>query len=56
MPLVYEWPSFKLKEAELVLFADDINLLIIIRDENVLQNKVNEVMKKLEYWCQRETL
>jgi len=37
------------RDGQLVLFADDINLLIIERDENVLQHKVNEVMKKLEY-------
>ena len=30
----------------------DINLLIIERDENGLQHKVNEVMKKLKYWFQ----
>ena len=29
------------KEAELVLFEDNTNILIIIRDENVLQHKVN---------------
>jgi hypothetical protein len=32
---------------QLVLFADDINLLIIERDEKVLQQKVNEVMQKI---------
>jgi hypothetical protein len=40
----------------LVLFADDINLLIIKREENVLQHKVNEVMKKFEYWFQKNYL
>jgi hypothetical protein len=40
----------------LVLFADYINLLIIERDENVLHHKVNEVMKKLEYWFQKNNL
>ena len=39
-----------------MLFADDINLLIIERDEKVLQHKVNEVMKKLEYWFQNNNL
>jgi hypothetical protein len=37
-----------IENGQLVLFADDINLLITERDENVLQHKVNEVMKKLE--------
>jgi len=41
---------------QLVLFADDINLLIIERDEKVLQHKVNEMMKKLEYWLQNYNL
>ena len=44
------------KEAELVLFVDDTNLLIIERDENVSQDLVNEVMKKLEYWFQNNNL
>jgi len=39
-----------------VLFADDINLLIIKRDEKVLQHKVNEVMKKFKYWFQNNNL
>jgi hypothetical protein len=41
---------------QLVLFADDINLLIIHRDEKELQHKVNEVMKKLVYWFQNNNL
>jgi len=40
----------------LVLFVDDTNLLIIKRDENVSQDLVNEVMKKLEYWFQNNNL
>jgi len=40
----------------LVLFVDDINLLIIERDGNVLQHRVNEVMKKLEYCFQKNNL
>jgi hypothetical protein len=31
-------------------------LLINDKDENVLQYKVNEVMKKLEYWFQKNNL
>jgi len=41
------------EDGQLVLVADDINLLIIKIDENFLQHKVNEVMKKLEYWFQK---
>jgi len=44
-----------IEDAQLVLFVD-INLLIIERDENVLWYKVNEVMKKLEYWFQKNNL
>ena len=44
------------EDGQLVLFADDINLLIIETDENVLQHKVNEVMKKLEYWFQKNNI
>ena len=33
------------EDEQLIVFVDDINLLIIERDENVLQHKVNEVMK-----------
>jgi hypothetical protein len=44
------------EDGQLVLFPDDINLLIIKRDENVLQHKVNEVIKKLEYWFQKNNL
>jgi len=36
------------KKAEFVLFMDNTNFLIIKRDENVSQDWVNEVMKKLE--------
>ena len=43
-------------EAELVLFEDDTNFLIIEREENVLQHKVNEVMNKLEYLFQKNNL
>ena len=44
------------EDGQLVLFVDDINLLIIERDENVLRYKVNKVMKKLEYWFQKNNL
>jgi len=30
--------------------------VIIKRDENVLQHKVNEVMKKLEFWFQKNNI
>jgi hypothetical protein len=36
-------------EAGLVLFVDDTNLSITARDENVLQHKGKEVIKKFQY-------
>jgi len=44
------------EDGQLVLFVDDNNLLIIETDENVLWYKVNEVIKKLEYWFQKNNL
>jgi hypothetical protein len=41
------------EDGELVLFADDINLLNIERDENVLQHNINEVMNKLAFWFKK---
>jgi hypothetical protein len=38
------------EDGQIVLFADDINLLIIKRDENVLQYKVDKDRERLEYW------
>ena len=34
----------------------DFYTVIIERDENFLHHKVNEVMKKLEYWLQKNNL
>jgi hypothetical protein len=48
--------ALNVEDGQLVLFVNDINLLIIEIDENVLQHKVNEVMKKLEYWFQKNYL
>jgi hypothetical protein len=44
------------EDGQLVLFADDINFLIIKRDENILQHKISEATKKLEYWFQKNNL
>jgi len=48
--------TLNVQDGQLVLFAGYINLLIIERDGNVIQHKVNEVMKKLEYWIQKINL
>jgi hypothetical protein len=36
--------------AELVLFADDTNVLVTGKEENDLQNKINNLMENLEIW------
>ena len=43
-------------DGQLVLFADDINLLLIGKDEKDLQHKVNVVMEKMEKWFQINNL
>jgi hypothetical protein len=37
-------------EAEVVLFADDTNILIQAEDENVIQLKINRTMNMLYKW------
>jgi len=44
------------EDGQFVLFVYHINLLVIKRDENVLQYKVHKVMKQLEYWFQKNNL
>jgi len=34
----------------LVLYADDTNILVIVKDEEALQAKLSSVMKQLEVW------
>src|SRR5215469_14716730 len=43
-------------DGQLVLFADDINLLLIGKIEKDLQHKVNVVMEKMEKWFQINNL
>jgi hypothetical protein len=55
--LIYiNYLHLNVEDGQLILFADDINLLIIERDETVLQHKVNKVMKELKYWLQKNNL
>jgi hypothetical protein len=35
---------------EMVLFADDINVLVIDKDEEVVEQKINRMLKQLETW------
>jgi hypothetical protein len=34
----------------MVLFADDINVLVIDMDKEVVQQKLNKLLKQLETW------
>jgi hypothetical protein len=35
---------------EMVLFTDDINVLVIDKDKEVVQQKINRMLKQLETW------
>ena len=43
-------------DANLVMFADDINVLISDSDERLFQNKIDRVVAKLETWFNRNDL
>jgi hypothetical protein len=42
--------------ANLVVFADDINMIITDTDVGALQNKVDQVITELEFWFQKNNL
>jgi hypothetical protein len=42
--------------AILVMFADDINVLIMDSDVCALQRKIDRVIAELEMWCNRNDL
>jgi len=48
--------SLNIHGANLVMFADDINVLIIDSDIGSLQNKIDRVMAELETWFNRNEL
>jgi hypothetical protein len=39
-----------IREAKLVLYAVDTNILVIGKDEEALQAKLSSIMKQLEVW------
>jgi dsDNA-binding SOS-regulon protein len=41
---------------KLVLFADDINILVADKDEDALQHKILSTMEQLEIWLQKNDL
>ena len=59
-PLLYlvyiNYLSLNIQEAKLVLYADDMNILVIVKDEEALQAKLSSVMKHLEVWFLKNDL
>jgi hypothetical protein len=45
-----------IRGAKVLLFADDINLLITGKDECLLQQKITKVMREVESWFQKNNL
>jgi Tfp pilus assembly PilM family ATPase len=41
---------------EMALFADDTNILVIDKDKDAFQQKINKVTKQLETWFQENNL
>jgi hypothetical protein len=48
--------TVKIHDANLVMFADDFNMLISDRDVRVLQIKTDRVVAELETWFNRNDL
>jgi hypothetical protein len=46
---INDLPNY-LSHVQMVLYADDINILIIGKDENELNNKIILLMNRLESW------
>jgi hypothetical protein len=42
--------------SKVVLFADDINILVTAENENTLQYKINRVMNELQLWFHSNNL
>jgi hypothetical protein len=42
--------SSNVQDTEMVLFADDINVLVIDKDKEVVQQKINRMLKQHETW------
>ena len=45
-----------IQDAKLVLFADDINILIIDKNIDAIQERLNRVMKQFETWFSNNSL
>ena len=45
-----------INDANLIMYADDINILIMDNDEYVLQRKIEKVIHDLEWWCNKNDL
>jgi len=45
-----------IKDSNLIMYADDINILIIDKNASALQRKIEEVINDLEGWCNSNDL
>jgi hypothetical protein len=55
-PNIYIYIYIYISDAEVVLFADDTNILVIDKDINTLQGKINRVIIHLETWFLKNNL
>jgi retron-type reverse transcriptase len=46
---INDLPNY-IRDVQMVLYADDINILVVDKDENMLNYKIIHPMKHLEIW------
>jgi hypothetical protein len=44
-----------IQAAKLVLFADNISLLVVEKDESALHQRIKKVMRELQYWFYKKS-
>jgi hypothetical protein len=49
---INDLPNY-IRDVQMVLYADDVNILVVDKDENVLNDKITRLMKHLEIWFNR---
>ena len=49
-------PPLNIKDSNLIMYADDINILIMDKNASALQRKIEEVINDLEGWCNSNDL
>jgi hypothetical protein len=48
--LYINYLPLNMKEARIVLFADDTNILVTAKNGQILEQKINRVMNELREW------